>query len=134
MVRVGLSFLECFLTFPLPLCGFGRLLLYRPFGLVLVLNHIGRVWLPALGPAWPTREESVLFGCLHLPCVPHGTNLKAHLAVARWKRSDRQFLASQAEASAQGGPLARGEMGGIRAGMHPVSAYLLLTLVIFSYL
>ena len=30
---VGLSFLECFLTFPLPLCGFGRLLLYRPFGL-----------------------------------------------------------------------------------------------------
>ena len=29
----GLSFLECFLTFPLPLCGFGRLLLYRPFGL-----------------------------------------------------------------------------------------------------
>ena len=33
LTAAGLSFLECFLTFPLPLCGFGRLLLYRPFGL-----------------------------------------------------------------------------------------------------
>ena len=33
IAAAGLSFLECFLTFPLPLCGFGCLLLYRPFSL-----------------------------------------------------------------------------------------------------
>lgn len=69
-------------------------------------EHEGRVWLPALGPAWPAREESGPFDCLRLLCDPHGTNLKAHLGLARWKHSDRQFLASQAEASAQGGPIA----------------------------
>lgn len=90
----------------------------------------GRVWFPALGPAWPVQERLSPFGWLHLLLGLHITKLKAHLSLACWKRSDRQFLASLAEASAHGGSLARGEMGGIRAGMQ--LAYLLLPPLTFS--
>src|SRR4051812_15325621 len=70
-----------------------------------------------------------MFGCVCSLCVPHGTKIKAHLVLARWKRSYRQLLASQAEASTHGGPLARGEMRGIRGDMR---AYLLLPPLTFS--
>ena len=74
------------------------------------------------------RKEFESFDCPYSLLGLHSTELEAPLGLTRWKRSDRQFLASQAEASAQGGPLAQEEMGGIPARMQRVCV------LIFSYL
>ena len=62
----------------------------------------------------PRGKETEYFGWLHTLLGLHSTKLKAPLGLARWKRSDRQFLASQAEASASERALARVETGGMR--------------------
>ena len=60
-------------------------------------------------------NQEALFGCLVSLLGLHRTFLKAAQRLTRWKRSNRQFLASQAQASASEGALGRVEMGEMRA-------------------
>ena len=65
--------------------------------------------MPASSPTRPAREGRGLFGCLVFLLGLHRTLLKAAQSLARWKRSDRQFLASQAECGARSHGRVRGE-------------------------
>ena len=80
----------------------------------LHIGNKGRVWLPASSPTRPAQEGCSPFGCLDLLLGLHRTLLKAAQSLARWKYSNRQFLASQAEPSASERALARVETGGMR--------------------